>query len=633
MDKVKKIQKIILAAVILLSAGALLGSSLEREYRKRLDASAEYIDTIAIVNMDEGAIVEDNHINYASQLIQIPGDNYVTAGLNEAKMGIENGTYAAYIVIPGNFSEAVVSVRNHPEKIVLEYAFNQKLDEKVEKQAIYDVNTFESMLNTNIAYMYLDAILAAFHDVQDHASAILHNDIDELVQLQEVDSGELIVPLEQPEMSIAANEIEQVNLTPYLTQNETAMDTMEQEYHTSIQQGIDEFANVKSGHEAVTAASSSFLTAYETVVRENDAQNAEILADGKDKIEDAVAVFNQNLPTDLSVIETQIAQLLEKQRIADEIAANEQMAEMRTAYADLQTAWNMALQEAFAENEPDGEEEWIVRPDVMTVNTAQGKITLEPIEDAGAENIRAMAADFAQLFAMEDDRQTVANVIQSEVFDKLEEAQQGQMDKLTAEEAALNTAMTDYEKNLSEYDPFQYLNMENMNEHFRTINQNTADMFDKVEENNAEYAQYADDVYAAASEDAAKLQNTYYEMGEQTAGNVADCILVLQASRESVNSQNTAMLQEFTGLLEYTRVGSQKNTEAYGHIVSPVTALENGAKLVNPNAGTGGKGISDTQILTILLLSGAAAGIISLASYIRNRRTDGDMEEEGEEII
>ena len=131
--------------ILVLLAGVLLGILMHMEYLKQIRTNAETVRTIAIVNMDEGTSVGDEHINYASQLIQLSNENYSMTGMSEAKMGIKNGTYAAYIIIPENFSKAVLSVQNNPEKIVLEYAFNTELDEEVEKKVINDISTFEKI--------------------------------------------------------------------------------------------------------------------------------------------------------------------------------------------------------------------------------------------------------------------------------------------------------------------------------------------------------------------------------------------------------------------------------------------------------------------------------------------------------
>lgn len=54
---------------------------------------------IAVVNMDDGVSVNQVQVNYANQLMNFPGENFSVTGLMNARAGIENGTYAAYIII------------------------------------------------------------------------------------------------------------------------------------------------------------------------------------------------------------------------------------------------------------------------------------------------------------------------------------------------------------------------------------------------------------------------------------------------------------------------------------------------------------------------------------------------------
>ena len=136
MERMRKIVKQVVIFGVLVGISGFLGAIIQKEYQEKLDATAETVELIAVVNMDEGLVVDNVQINYASQLVQMPGENFTIAGLTDAKNGIKNGTYAAYIIIPENFSEAVASIQNNPEKIILEYAFNPKLDEEVEKQII-----------------------------------------------------------------------------------------------------------------------------------------------------------------------------------------------------------------------------------------------------------------------------------------------------------------------------------------------------------------------------------------------------------------------------------------------------------------------------------------------------------------
>jgi uncharacterized phage infection (PIP) family protein YhgE len=125
-DKIKnyiKVATYICGLIIFL----LLGTQIERLYQQELLKQKETVERIAIVNMDEGTWVEGEHVNYASELLYLPADNFEITGLTEAKSGIENGLYAAYIVLPENFSEMILSIISNPQKIAIEYQFNTNL--------------------------------------------------------------------------------------------------------------------------------------------------------------------------------------------------------------------------------------------------------------------------------------------------------------------------------------------------------------------------------------------------------------------------------------------------------------------------------------------------------------------------
>ncbi len=599
MERTKKLVGQSIKVLMLLVVGGLLGVWINLEYQKRVESSAETVQIIAVVNMDEGRGVDGEHINYASQLIQFPSDNFEITGLNDAKMGIENGTYAAYIIIPADFSESVLSVEEQPEKIVLEYAINQRLDEEVEKKVVYDINTFEITLNTNIAYMYVDAILTAFHEVQDDSSTILKNDENELLSLQSVDSGELVSWMQQPELSVVASEIEQVNLSTYFTNNETSLNEMAQEYNTSIQQGVSEFASIQTGHTTVTTAMEDFFTLYQAILDESEATNVSVLEDGKQNVELALEVFNQSLPTDYSLMQTQIAQLIEKQREADEISANEQMQEILIQISSVES------------------------------QTIDSDISLDTIEEAGIENINNMVVEFSALFEMEDDRKLVSDAIQTELIDRLSEEQQGQLDGLLEEGQALGETMSDYETELENYDPFKYLNATSMNGYLTDISNNTQTMMQVVQQNNMAHLGYASEVYMTAQQDLYDMHVAYQNASEQTAANVDECIMELQTSRENINSQNIDMLLNFTELLEYTREGSQENVEAYAHIVDPVVSIENGTQLIKDSNGTEEKGITVKQLLTAMLIVGCMVVFFSIISYFQNGKNVIANEKEG----
>lgn len=737
MKRWKKMLKKALVLSAFVVVGGLLGSSLEREYQKKLTLAEETVNTIAIVNMDEGVVDGEQQINYASKLMQMPAENYIITGLNDAKNGIKNGTYAAYIVIPENFSEAIVSIQNSPQKIILEYNFNQNLDDEIEKQAIQDVNLFETTLNTNIAYMYVDAILKVFHDVQDDSATILKNDSDELVKLQGVNSEHLITEVGHTEISIIANDIEKVDVTSYLTQNENVLNAMEQEYNTCVQKGVNEFTNIQEGEEEVSVAVNAFFSQYQTILDENETNNLTILETGGESLEKAIGVFNHDLTADINVMELKINELIEAQYISDVNVANEQMKDallyerrmnegivnsLQDTWSITYHKWNdyvqrvseqngqeiyqlyqkqvdeelqilvknaymqgakdsvLTIEEAISteeneelssintytseeiqnlcqsienslednasqyiegatedirivlqeeqidnlivnlENAVDSEGNSIIKPTItQTANQQETTIVLERVEMTSAENIKQVVTEFASLFEMQDSRDMVYGVIQTELIDKLAETQREQFDSLVTKENELKNIMTDYEAELSNYNPFKYLQEARMSRYLRKISSNASDMLKVIENNNINYAEYADEVYVSARDDLNMIQDIYQEANKQTISNVKECISTLQNSRTNINGQNTQMLQGFVGLLRYTREGMQDDVEAYGHIVDPVVLLESGEELIGTNKGEHKDGISETQIFMVIVGLGIIIVFAGVALYIQNR--------------
>lgn len=917
MGQIKRIILSFLGITAILAVGAFAGIHYEQYQQAKREQLEEHVDVIAVVNMDEGIAQGDERINYASQLMQMPGDNYVTTGLNEAKAGIGNGTYAAYIVIPENFSESVASVEGNPQKILLEYAFNQRLDAETKEQAVNDVDAFETTLNTNVAYMYIDAIMATFHDVQDDASAILKSDDAELAQLENVNAAELIIPMEQPTLQQVENTIVPVNLEPYFSENTTLLDNMLQEFDNSIKQGMDEFATVQTGHQGVAQATETFFSTYGIVLADTAVKNSEIAADGRLNLEEAIELFNEDVDEDIPEMEAQLAALIEIQRAADEIAANTQhetvvaqleeehdselneiQKEWETAYEawcsytklvstekgnELRENWqneldmrltellklaycqgatealdaveqnvaalpdaggggntgsggntgdggdsgntgntgdggnggdsgntgdagnsgsigdagntgdsgntgssgstgdmgstgntgstgdsgntgssgdagdsgstgdtgnaggsgntgsqtgggqtpggsqgtgeasytatqikavcdeirkntdtkagdyltsqgenakvvlsedaledfsidladavdeagNPVVPPTLEDDEPD-EDKPGTREGTKTADTADSgartsdgngagtgdgtdtgdgtgtgdetdpaegedtplSIVLETAADSDAQAVSQTAEGFAELFALEEDRQAISDIIQDDFVEKFTEEGEKQMMRLSDSEKDMSGAMEEYELSLQTYDPFQYFEPNSMTTYLSDIGTNASDMLMDVEENNLEYTKFADDVYMKAMEDVGLLQEAYRDAGEQTAGNVESCIGALQTSRSEVNGQNTDMLENFSVLLPYTRVGSQANPEVYEHIVNPVVSAENGSRNVWQDGAEETHQIPVSDIITIIILVGIAVCVFIIISSAAHRLRENRETEE-----
>ena len=91
----KKVVRIVLfgvGLVALLTLSGIVGVHIERNRQETMEMQKEQVSTIAVVNMDDGITIGETQINYDSQLMSFPSDNFTVTGLTDANSGIENCT-------------------------------------------------------------------------------------------------------------------------------------------------------------------------------------------------------------------------------------------------------------------------------------------------------------------------------------------------------------------------------------------------------------------------------------------------------------------------------------------------------------------------------------------------------------
>ncbi len=326
------VKKVIYAisVFVFLCLGYMIGLQVERRQQDALKNQQENILKIAIVNMDDGVIQEENQVNYASQLINLLNEDFVMTGLNDAKIGITNGLYAAYIVVPEQFSESVTSIENNPKKITLEYKINSNLNNETEIQTVNNINSFINAINSNIAFMYMDAILTEFHDVQDNSTTILKNDNTELSRLENIDASQLVVVAEAVEELTVDYNIATVDLIPYTNQNNTIMEALVLAHSEAIQKGKSEYSNIQDTNSEVNEASNNFFNLYDTVINDIDTNQRSLLEIGKTNLGNVIRLYNQNISEKKKTMTNQISDIVGKQIAADSDSANGQLKNILT---------------------------------------------------------------------------------------------------------------------------------------------------------------------------------------------------------------------------------------------------------------------------------------------------------------
>jgi len=233
----------ILISISLLTIGIGVGIY----YRDTTDKEikADTIRLIALVNLDEGVYANGERINYAAGLIPHVSDNFVSVSLTEARNGVGEGVFAAYIIIPATFSISAQSINVKPENIMLEYALNPNLDESVRTDVVKDIHDFENILNSNLSYMYISAILKEFHTVQDGADILMKNDIRDMNNIEDVVSQEIMTALEFEVPEELENIIEDIDLSLLYDDNIEIIELKDKIYNDFYENAREGFYLVK----------------------------------------------------------------------------------------------------------------------------------------------------------------------------------------------------------------------------------------------------------------------------------------------------------------------------------------------------------------------------------------------------
>lgn len=283
MQKIIRIISIVLLEVILLLSAGLLGMQNERE-RISQEEQAETVTDIAIVNLDKGIREGDTTKYYSNELMSLELDDLVADNLEAARQGIYNGSYAAYIIIPAEFSENAVSLNDVPTKSTLEFAVNPNLREDVSRLTMANIKNFEINLNTNMSYMYVQAILEEFHAVQDSTGIIMQNDSDELARIMGIDPEGLMKSPEPFEIEWANPDIEDVDFEGVYETNTQISEDLRDNYDHFVTQGKEAFEVIREGEGAVVDGMDSFFAAMLETDIETDSEGNVVYEQGLNEL-------------------------------------------------------------------------------------------------------------------------------------------------------------------------------------------------------------------------------------------------------------------------------------------------------------------------------------------------------------
>lgn len=212
-----------------------------RENEKEYDT-----DLIAIVNMDEGVQKGSETVIYSQSLLGTLDVSYEVTGMEAAKQGLENGTYSAYLILPGGFSAAVESINTSPQKAVLEYAISQELTKEALADAVDHVQDIYASLNNGIGELYLSSVLSEVHKVQDAVGTISENDTADLNALEGIRGDDLRETVQMPELQEVEMDIDVLDLAPDYEQSALILEQFDGVYQAAWSAGMESFEQVQT---------------------------------------------------------------------------------------------------------------------------------------------------------------------------------------------------------------------------------------------------------------------------------------------------------------------------------------------------------------------------------------------------
>lgn len=554
-----------------------LGAEFEQSMRQR-DENMQTVTQIAVVNMDTGVIRNGELLNYAAGLIRFPDTNFTYTSLEMARTGIVNGSYAAYVIIPEGFSACAVSVEAEPEEITIQYAVNENLREDIYNEIMKDIHDFEITLNANLSYMYVSAILEEFHKGQDAAVTIMASDEKEMKLIQGIDAKSLIGQLELTETEYPENELEYTDLSEEVEKNKEYLDKINEYQQTGLEQGQAEFEKIKEADEVWQAAFQDISATLEGIEITKDEDGNLVYQEGMESLGQIIEEYKVVLEEEKLSIMTQIGWEMDEQGVGS-VSGNE------VVYDEIDRTINNRIQFFNEEMETVKEEigECIGR---VHVDVSGNMVGMEELQDAvdkipeftyDSKDISAGVLEEWQNHMIDEvlamsipDTEEWTNVFQEEIVDRVLEEAEKENEVLKRQSVEAAEAMNDYETVIGEFDPFQFMETEQLMDYFNELNSNIYDMEDEINESTMEKEEYVTALYGAVLENEFTLRESLDQTFALTSGNVENMVEGLKQNRAVMNEANTGLLLEFSNQLPYTRLGKVEYTRMYDFVSHPL---------------------------------------------------------------
>lgn len=586
-------------------------------------------NTIAVVNLDEGIDYNGQFVVYSSQIIQFPENNctYEYTSLSDAEIGLSDGRYGAYIVIPATFSESITSINTTPEPCNLDYYIEESSSDQTDLiRGIYD---FYISLNNRISYMYLANILNDFHTAQDNATIVIQNDITDynaMMAVQPTDITNAIVLSETPLPTNTMSPLDVTNCWQVMSASVNNINAQYANVTNDINENIDAINVANTELQSILTGFRSNLNDFESGVYSIPGlteitylQQQDIIASTVDELgpENAMQLI-VDLDNDLSLFEECLVPSVENY-----------------LYSDIEYLDETPMVEATIDLPEDEEHELVLRigdyycfasveehtvsidlsdlqgfvneinnacenSDVSDSSSAGESINLQNIDliDSEGNHIVSEVNGVTTNMTMGDlltEMDSIVTTIDPEIFDNQALAiysayisnVQGLVDNINSQVTDINGQIDSVRNNicsningsLASVDAYTTVLRNNRlsfsgdiaSADLNNLGNAVYYLQQAVNDNNNSYITFASDLQLAETNNLSILRQNILDAYNLSQQSVEDGLSNAINVRGQTSAQNQLLMNDFIGMLPYTRLGTLENTTAYQFIASPVT--------------------------------------------------------------
>lgn len=644
---IKKVYWILLGSCFF-CLGLFIGMYLsQREIQK--EARRLTINTIAVVNMDEGITLEGHYTNYATELINYPDVNFVTVGLEEARQGVEVGNYAAYILIPSEFSKNVVSLNEMPDSAAIEYAIHPNLRNDIYSEVIADIVMFTSNLNDNIEYMYLNSILTEFHEAQNVATQIMENDTADMERLLAIENEAIthhinLTPISMPEYDLSV-----MDLSPYHSTVQELVGEIAQLYEDYASAGKEVFSEIAGSGTTLSAQLTGVSNLMKSVDFAKDVNGNDIIACGVVSVEQYVeGVIAQNAETVSRIttginnyqilIDTEVTQMLQNE-VAQTLSDNvNQYNQNMLAQIESEANALVSIVQELSEPDPLEEEDYerlaeelgeaLTRIQELKGNTFaldESKINAmaDQLAASTTANMQVIVDDMKSYQYLNTEE--VGTIITNSILVPLQNNQNRIAGDIQNAVSSATSAMSTYQNSVQQFDIYGYVNEGEIREVISEVKQELSAMQSAIQIQDSEYRELVYEIYQSENETLQNWQNDILTADALSAQKLEEGLTAAKESRSSSNEQNIELLYALTQKLPYTRIGSMAFVDAYEFIVAPVETVDVGEK---QRAMVFGEGTEYRKHITILLVFISCILLVRLGYRAFHKQRKAHSEEE-----